>query len=135
MMNHRIKNISNLKIILWLDALLGGVTAIIGLTFFNKLSPILGLTTPLILTISIITFFYAVVALILATQPAINIPLLRSLVSANWIWTFISIVLLFIYHNSVTIFGLTFLIVQVLVVGGLAYLETGQVKPNNKKHH
>jgi hypothetical protein len=42
---------------------------------------------------------------------------------ANWIWTVISIALLIYYMPYATIFGAIFLVLQVVVVGMLAWLE------------
>ncbi len=129
-MNYRIKNITALKKILWADALLGGSNAVIGLLFSTRLTNVLGLSRPLILIISGITLLYAIIAFVLANQRPAAIPLLRTLVAANWIWTVISVILLFIHYDTATIFGAAFLILQVLVVGALAYLEGNQILKN-----
>lgn len=126
-MKYSIKNPLFLKKILWLDALMGSMTAIIGLIFFNSLTHFWGLPKNLILIISCVTLVYAIVALILAIQKNISIPLLRLLVNANWLWTIISVILFFIHFNQAEIMGVAFLVLQVFVVGGLAYLEGNQI--------
>lgn len=126
-MNYYIKDLSFLRKILWLDTFLGGSTAILGLCFFPSLTSILGLTTNLIVIISIITLLYSIVAFILSNQQTISISLLRTLVFANWVWTIISIGLLLTHFDNAKTLGLLFLILQILVVGGLAYLEGNQI--------
>ena len=126
-MTYSIKDTLFLKKILWIDALMGSITAIIGLVFFNWLTHFLGLSKNLIIVISSITLMYAIVALVLSLQKNISIPLLRLLVNANWVWTFISVILFFIHFNQAEVMGVIFLILQVFVVGGLAYLEGNQI--------
>ena len=126
-MTYSVKDTLFLKKILWIDAFMGSITAIIGLVFFNWLTYFLGLPKNLIIVISSITLIYAIVALALAVQKNISIPLLRLLVNANWVWTFISVILFFIHFNQAEVMGVIFLILQVFVVGGLAYLEGDQI--------
>jgi hypothetical protein len=126
-MQYRIKNSPFLRKILWLDALMGSSTAIVGLIFFNWLTDFLGLSSNFIKIVSAITLLYAFFALFLAIQKNTPIPLLRLLVNANWIWAIISVFLLFIHAHQATNFGVIFLILQIFIVGGLAYLEEKQI--------
>lgn len=123
----QIKNQQVLHKILWLDTFLGGATAFLGLLFSKPLTKLLGLATDLIVTVSVITLVYAMVACTLAVQKPTSIPLLRLLVKANWMWTGISVVLLFIHYDHATNLGIAFLIMQIVAVGGLAYLEGNQI--------
>ena len=61
------------------------------------------------------------------TQDPVSVPLLRVLVSANWAWTIVSLVLLAHSIGQATILGLVFLVLQIMVVAGLAYLEGAQI--------
>lgn len=122
-MKYTIKNPRTLRNILWLDVIMGGTTSIGGLLFFARLSPVLGLTTNLLLAVSLITFLYSVLATVVVRQKSISINLLRLLVFANWFWTVVSIALLILVHKEAKPLGLTFLVAQIIVVGGLAYLE------------
>jgi hypothetical protein len=126
-MNSRISDIPKLKKILWADFLLGGGTAMIGLLWYPSMSIFLGLPTKLIVVIAVITLGYALLAFRLARQPLPAIKLLRGLVYANWIWTIISIALLISYFNEASAFGVTFLFLQVVIVGSLAYLEARHI--------
>lgn len=134
-MNYYIKNNIVLKKILWADTFLGGTTAVIGLACSAWLTPVLGLTTRLILVIAIITLLYAVVALVLAGQKSTSIPLLRILVMANWAWTVISTILLFLHASHATLLGVVFLVLQIVVVGALAWLEGNQIVAKTKAHN
>jgi len=126
-MNYTIKDISVLRKILWVDCGLGGITAILGLSVFNLLTSILGLTTTFILSVSSITLCYAIVACVLVNQTNISISLLRTLIIANWIWTFISIGLMLIHFEMAQPLGKAFLILQIIAVGALAFLEGKQL--------
>jgi hypothetical protein len=53
------------------------------------------------------------------------------LVYANWCWTIISTILLLFHIAHATILGIIFLILQIIVVGILAYLEGKQIVKNN----
>ncbi|WP_461055652.1 hypothetical protein [Spirosoma arcticum] len=126
-MQYQIKDGELLRKILWLDAVLGGGTAIIGLLFYAELTPVLGLPTRFITVVSAITLLYAVVAVRLATQKPASVPLFRVLIGANWLWTLISLVLFFIHFSRAEPLGITFLFLQIIVVGGLAYWEGNQL--------
>jgi hypothetical protein len=81
----------------------------------------------LLVVVSCIILIYALVVLNSVSQAIIPITLLRILIYANWIWAIISIVLLYFHFSKATTLGLLFLILQILVVGGLAYLEGKQI--------
>lgn len=122
-MNYQIRNIPLLKKILWADCIIGIGTAVIGLLLYAVLVDFLGLPSKHIVIISVVTLVYGLIALSLSLQNPIPVFLLRVLISANWVWAFISVGLLIFHFNNATAFGITFLILQVVVVGGLAYLE------------
>jgi hypothetical protein len=127
-MTYGIKDPVTLRKILWLDAFLGGTTALVGLFFFSAISHLLGLTVPFILWVSLITLIYSIVAFTLAKQQNISLGLLRTLVYANWIWTIISTGLLLVHFDNALPLGKMFLVLQILVVGALAYFEGAQIK-------
>jgi hypothetical protein len=127
-MPYIIKNSRSLRQILWLDFIPGGTTAVVGILFSQPLVGILGFSQQFILTVSIITGLYALLALRLALQTTISVRLLRLLILANWIWAVISVGLLFFYFTTATILGKIFLILQVVVVGGLGWIENKQLK-------
>lgn len=117
---------ASLRKLLWADFILGGSTALIGLAFCSALTGILGFSSNFILIVSGITLLYAIVAFILANQKKISAKLLAILMWANWIWALISVGLAIVYFEEATMLGRIFLVLQVLVVGGLAYLEGKQ---------
>ncbi len=126
-MKYAINNPAQLKKILWLDAIAGGSTAIIGILFTATLTHLLGLEMNTIKMIASITLLYALVALFLANQKNVSIILLRILVYANWIWTLISVFLLYSHYSKATMLGVLFLFLQIIVVATLAYLEGKQI--------
>lgn len=129
---YEIRNVSFLRKVLWADVLLGGFTAVIGLYLPGQLSSILGLPLNLILVIAAVTLFYAVYAFIMAKWQVSSVQLLRLLVVLNWLWTLISVFLLFAYFGQARFLGRAFLVLQIVVVGGLAYLEGGQIKTRRR---
>lgn len=126
-MSYSIKDESLLKKILWLDTLLGGATAIAGLLCFTTLTTVLGFTAPSIVTVAAINLLYAIPACILAVQRPTSVMLLRSLVFANWVWAAISVLMIFTHFSSATTLGSLVLLLQPVVVGGLAYSENNQI--------
>jgi hypothetical protein len=126
-MPFKIKDPVLLKKILWLDATAGGITAVLGLLLSRIFSQLFGLEHQVLIIIASITLIYALVALYLVSQAIIPITLLRILVYANWIWTVISVFLLYFHFGRATMFGLVFLALQIIVVGLLAYFEGKQI--------
>lgn len=122
-MKYQIRNIPLLKKVLWADSLLGGGTAVAGLLWYPVLADFLGLPVNLVIIIAAVTLAYALLALSLALKSQPFILALRVLIYANWVWAVISVVLLICYFYGATLFGAAFLILQVAVVGMLAYLE------------
>lgn len=113
--------------ILWADTTHGTFTALVGLVFASSLSPLLALSSSLIVVISLVTLGCGVGAFALALQKPLSAPLVRVLMGANWSWTAVSAVLLVTHADAATVLGLTFLALQILVVGGLAFLEGRQL--------
>lgn len=126
-MKYTVKNTIVLKKLLWLDFTLGFITAFIGLLFFRSLAIFLGLTNNLLFIISIFNLIYSCVAFTLTQQKNTSLPLLRTLIYANWFWTGISTALLFFHFKDANIFGQLFLVLQIIVVGTVAYLEGNQL--------
>jgi hypothetical protein len=122
-MIYQIRNLSLLKKILWADSILGGGTAVISLILYRLLAKFLGLPVNLIVIIAAVTLAYAFLAFRLATQRVPSVLPLRILIYANWVWTIISGAFLIFYVDNATIFGIIYLILQVLVVALLALLE------------
>lgn len=126
-MRHRIKDIHFLRKILWADVLAGGLTALLAIIFLRLWSAWSGLPASFVLYVSVVTLAYATVALVLAIQRELSISLLRILVAANWVWTFISVVLLVVYFKEAYLLGRAFLFLQIGVVACLAHLEGSQL--------
>lgn len=122
-MNVELVNVPLLKKILWIDFILGYGTAMLGLIFFPVLPRFLGLPGGLILVIAGITFLYAIVAFILARKKEPKVSQVQTLAYANWVWAIVSLILLYSYFSAATLFGLVFLVLQVVVVAALGSLE------------
>ena len=126
-MKTKIKNPSTLRFILSLDFLLGATIGLLGLNFTFYFACKLGLSYNFLYLISMITLIYSLVALILALMKRVNIPLLKLLIAANWAWTILSLYFIYLHFEVASPLGKFFLVSQVLVVGGLAYLEGKQL--------
>nr|WP_295873525.1 hypothetical protein [uncultured Chitinophaga sp.] len=123
-MSYYVTNPALLKKILWADFALGSGTAVIGLAAYPVLAPFLGLPVSLVVLVSAVTLLYALVALWLATRRSPAVGRVRLLMYANVFWTLVSIGLVIGYITGATVFGAVFLVLQVVVVGGLALLES-----------
>jgi hypothetical protein len=127
-MKYIIKNTTALKKILWLDFAIGFLTSIAGFIFYSFFSSLFNLNETFIIVISLITFLYASFAFMLVKQNLTSIYLIRVLIIANFIWTFISIFLLYYHFNNASVLGKCYLFLQIMVVGLLALLEKNQLK-------
>lgn len=116
-----------LRTILWADTTLGTLTALVGFVFVRGLSPLLGVSSGLIVIISLVTAVYGVGAFALAVRRPLSAPLVRILVMANWLSTAVSAALLVAHVPTATALGLVVFALQIGVVGGLAYLEGRQL--------
>lgn len=126
-MHYAIKNERLLRKLLWVDALLGGVTAGIGLAFSAVLARWLGLSTTFVTAVAVVNLLYALLAFSLARKAPLPIKLVRTLINANWAWAAVSVLLLMFHLKQSTALGLAFLVLQIPVVGGLAYIEGRQL--------
>ena len=126
-MAHAIKNVAKLKNLLWADFFLGATTGILGLSFVEFFVPFFGLTKQVLIGISAVTLIYSIFALFLALKNMTPIQALRILIFANWGWTIISAGIIAFHFMSATLLGQAFLILQIIVVGVLAWLEGNQL--------
>lgn len=126
-MRYSIKDQPFLRKILWLDAWLGGATALTGLLCFTPLSTVLGFTAPSIVTVATLNLLYAGLAFLVAVQKQTSVRLLKVLVNANWVWTAVSVLMIFTHFRSATNLGAALLLLQPIIVGGLAYAENNQI--------
>ncbi len=127
-MRYRVKDTQILSKILWIDFIMGATTGLLGLVFLSFFTSTLGFPENIIIWISAITLLYSLFALKLATMKTPSIPQLRILIFANWTWTIISLGISVFHFSDATLFGKAFLILQIIVVGGLAWLEGNQLE-------
>lgn len=126
-MTYSIKDIGVLKQLLWLDCILGSVNGIAGLCFYTFFSQLFQISADLMLGISAVTFLYAIFAFLLAVKNDPAVKYVRLLVYANWAWVFISCFLIYFHIEQANLLGKIFLLLQILVVGALAYFEGKQI--------
>jgi hypothetical protein len=123
-----------LKNLLWIDFWLGFITGTIGILFYNTLKTFLVIPVDIIIIISLVTLAYSLLALIVAQQKQGGLRLAKILIAANWLWSVVSIILLFLFFQNSSVFGKLFLVLQIIVVGGLAYFEGRAVKQTEKQY-
>lgn len=123
-----LNDIPKLRKILWADAFIGGATAVAGLALYGWWSRFLGLPDRLVLIIAAVTGLYAMMAMCLAIMKPLKPKPVQWLVLANWLWTAVSVGMLIYYFGGASAFGKVFLILQIVVVGGLAWLEGRHVE-------
>ncbi|PST84968.1 hypothetical protein C7T94_02280 [Pedobacter yulinensis] len=123
-MRYQLHALAPLTKILWLDGILGAGTALPALFIYGYASRFLGLPVSVVLIIAVVTLAYAAFALSLARRQAPPAVLVRFLIYANWVWTGISVLWLIFFIHVVTLYGAAFLVLQVLVVAGLALVES-----------
>ena len=127
-MDYQIKNAIVLNKILWIDFTMGASLGLIGLLFSDFFAPIFGLNNRLILWISVITVMYSIIAFRTVIIQPVAIRLLRLLIAANWAWTFIGLGIIAFHFRDATFLGQLFLLLQIVIVGGLAWLEGNQLQ-------
>jgi hypothetical protein len=120
-----------LRTILWTDFLLGSSTGILGLAFYRSLEAFLNMPSDVIAIIAAVTLLYSLFALFLALRP-LQVKLTWALIAVNWLWSLVSVGLLYFYYRDASVFGKLFLVLQIIVVGGLAYFEGKALKEEHK---
>lgn len=129
MMRTGIKNdTGTLRKLLWLDTFMGASVGLAGLLLYKKAALFLGFSDIFVLIVSAVTLLYACMACYLALRNPVPRAPLKVLIRGNWIWAVVSIVLIFLYFNEASVFGKIFLVLQVLVVGGLGLAEGAALK-------
>lgn len=113
----------NKEEILKIDFTLAFFTGLIGIVFYKNLIEPTGLSTNFIVIVSLFHLLYAFYSGTLLITKSNSNRTFKLLILANWFWMIVSIVLLFLFWNEVKILGQLLLIVQVLVLGVLAYVE------------
>lgn len=127
MRNYYIKNAETLRFLLRIDYVVGGFSAIAGILFTGFFEKLLGLDYRLILWISIITMMYSIFSFLQAISKQISAKMILILVAGNYFWAIVSLALFFIHFENATPLGIIYLILQFIVVAGLAYFENKQV--------
>ena len=127
-MKYEIIDLSRLRKILWADFALGFSSGLLGMVFTEFFSDLFGLTFEVVFYISLVTAGYAVVAFSLVISKRIPILPLRGLIYANWAWTLVSCGIIYFHFLDAVPLGQIWLLLQIIVVGGLAYLEGRQLR-------
>lgn len=112
-----------LRHLLWIDSgagLLGGVTM---LTLSAWLSDLYALPHQLLVAMGVANLTYGTYSGLLALQTRRPYGVIVLLVAANATWAGVCLMLAMRFGATASVFGLTHLIIEGLIVGGLAALE------------
>ena len=112
-----------LRRLLWLDALLGLGHGLAGVFLHALVVTWLGFPVVLVTTIVLGNLVYGTTAFSLARLEPLFLSGVAVLVYANWFWAALSLGMLVLHVAEATLLGQIFLVLQVPVVGGLAYAE------------
>lgn len=121
------KNILNLKGLLWLDAFTAVLSGSIGLLFATRLSEILALPHQLLTILSSLSFCFAGVAIYLALQATTSRSWAQKFVFANWVWVLGCAVSMVILFKNTNLLGVVYLTVQSTFVALLSTLQGQQI--------
>ncbi len=102
---------------------MGASVGLAGLLLYRPAAVFLGFSEIFVLIVSAVTLLYACMACYLALRNPVPRTPLKALIRGNWLWAAVSVVLIFLYFNEATLYGRIFLVLQVLVVGGLGWGE------------
>src|SRR5687767_4263753 len=117
-----------LKNLIWVDAIAAATAGLIVITLKSILAPLLNLPENLLLTLSIVSFGYAIFSFNLARQKTKPKQLLLLLIIGNAGYSIAClIVLIFFYHVAAPL-GVFYLLLEASFVAVLAMLEWKAMK-------
>lgn len=119
--------------VLWLDFILASSTGLVGLLFGDFFSALFGLEVGLIHLISTVHCIYGAFGLTNLVRKALSLLLVRVLIFANSLWALFSVWLVVEYYAGASKLGVFILILQVVVVGGLAIVERKLLREHVKE--
>jgi hypothetical protein len=112
-----------LRLILKLDAVVTGVNGIAYLLLANPLEDLLGVAPELTRPIGAFLVLFAAAVWFVATRPVVPRMAVADIAAANAVWAIGSVVLAALAASSPTTVGTVWIVLQALVVGGLAALQ------------
>jgi hypothetical protein len=109
--------------LLWIDCIAGGIVGVATLSLSSWLDNWYGLPRNLILLMGVANLVYASYSFSLAIRSKRPRILIFLLIAANLIWAICCLVWAFRFYDTASFFGLVYLSLEALFVGGLAGLE------------
>ncbi|MDZ4794744.1 MAG: hypothetical protein SGI83_10730 [Bacteroidota bacterium] len=122
------KKIFSLKQLLWIDGIAALLAGVIILLFSSRLSPVFNLPENLLMTQAIITLLYSSYSISMARRKSNPKQLIYILVIANFAYVLLVSCLVVYFFRTATIYGIIYLIAEVLFIGLLAFLEWRRIK-------
>ncbi len=114
--------------LVWIDGFAALASGCFTLLFKSKLSTLFNLSESLLTTLMVVSFCYAMYSLSLARQPSKPLILLKILVTGNVIYAVICALLMVIFYEKATFWGVGYLMLESSFVAVLAFLEAQQIK-------
>jgi hypothetical protein len=113
-----------LRLALRLDAVITGANGVAYLALANPLEDLLGLDPALTRSIGAFLVLFAAAVWFTATRPAVSKGAVLAVIDANIAWAIGSIAFVVIGVSSPTTVGSVWIVMQALVVGGFAALQS-----------
>jgi Na+/melibiose symporter-like transporter len=112
-----------LRRVLWLDAILGAASVPSHLLNTSFMSNLLGLSQPVLVWSGWLLVAFAVFIMLIVTQTTISHSLVKVLIAGNVLWIVGCIELLLVGPGALTILGIAYICVQIVIVGLLTMME------------
>ncbi|MCA9130449.1 MAG: hypothetical protein KDB22_25345 [Planctomycetales bacterium] len=109
--------------ILWTDCLGGLFVGLLVLLVHRLLSQLEGLPRLVVISMGIANLIYGSYSLFVTTRTRRPIVLIRVLAIANVIWLFVCVAILFLWFDTVTVFGMILILGEGIYVAALGLAE------------
>jgi hypothetical protein len=118
----------HLRKLLWIDAIAAFSSGCIVMILVDPLSDLLNLPVALLRTLSVISFVYAPYSFYLAMRRSISERLTKLLVAANSLYATTCLILLALFFDTASLWGIGYFLLDFSVVLLLALLEWKQLR-------
>ncbi len=109
--------------LLWVDCTAAALAGVMVIALSSWLSRVHGLPREVLLFIGAVNLLYAFYSFALAVRSERPLYLIKLLVVANLAWVPVCVGLAITFRNQASVFGLSALVGEAILVGGLAVLE------------
>ena len=127
--------LTNPKIIFLIDGLGAFLTALLLGTVLIRLEEVFGMPAKVLTPLSILAFIYAIYSMSCHFFVGGDWrPFLRVIAIANLIYCCITLGLIVLFYRTLTILGLTYFFGEIIIMGGLVFIEVLAIAKSNDMH-